>query len=347
MTKVETEALYTRETLQETSGLLVPVLDASRGYVQEVTEGSLMHTDSLPGTTNTETEYMRFGAADEFDPRDLGDKQVVNVWLTPFAQRIGQATAMRALSVKAGVEQATGQKEPLVVLAQNTTGPAIKVYSQAELKQIAEGDLTPEVTRLVQMIDAVSPNAQVRLLGHSLGAQIATFAAGDERLNGRVLGVMASEPPNVVDRTPKQLEADFRGKLFGIPNLVGLYRAQADGGSKTFRQISGTTPLTGHRLALELGGFAKSARLPENRAFHNAMANDGFADLVDQAFGANPDMRISVIRGLRSAITPVDPVAGDAFVEVSHISGYGHEIHDNLALLAHLARNSATQRSIK
>lgn len=281
-------------------------------------------------------QFALFGAQSFNDPRDAGNEDHVNFWLTPHAQALNAATAMRASAVKEGIDfgrEIDGQSR-IAVVSGNTVGRNGKVYdfSDKDIEVFAAGSFRPQADRVLRIAEGLGAKS-ISVFGWSEGASVAASVAAHPNNDIDIKEVMLGEPPNVVARTPKQLEKDFRSTGLGR-----MFKAQREGGLPVFMKVQGTNfPYGG--LALDLVKFGlSSTRIKSNRALVEAMSQDTLQRTLDSV--PNPkDTSYTFARGLESTITPVDvdlPASARQRNTV-HVEGYGHEIHDNLRMLSCLA----------
>lgn len=276
-------------------------------------------------------------------PQDVDDPRKAVVMPLPFANDWGPNMALRTRFV----QQVLPHRRVIVFPNNSMYDPNVYALNTKERYTVASGNFEPLATRQLQTLEGLGVE-RIQYFGYSQGASVGAVAARLAAQRG-VLGLGNSgfvEAPNVMQRGPKQLRKDFMVPLgrfnqaindSAIPALSEILYARE--GWDRARQL---------RMFL---GFARGARLPDNRALHRGFGHETFAGDIAGVLRKAAQIRLLVGQAENSRIMPVDAAGtkkvyelqrseanGRNRLDVVTIPEYGHEAGDNIALHALLAR---------
>lgn len=267
---------------------------------------------------------------------DVAQEQDLNpiVHLLPHAQKIKPHMQIRSAIL--GETQANGPRAVLTIPNDNFG------ISRTTKSRFEEGDFSAYGEMVALILDHYGIK-KVDLVGYSLGAS--TGASVIERSLGEnstfeVSHAWLGDPPNVIERTPGQLQKDFQGE--GLAEIGKFIRTVAESQYQPYIDVIGNKG----KFALDILKFAVASQSPSNRAIQKGMATDSFVETMIRISDKHwSNMYVTLARSENSLITPVDPLNmirvlrhNPAFFTET-IRGGGHERGDQVRQIAgHVAR---------
>lgn len=265
-----------------------------------------IHRD-MPEPTTTE-----YGRAVVLEPRDgdwNGSTMVVGApyrqaWKPSMYIRMGLA------------HQALMPNSRMVVLPNNSVGDSYIHLPEAQLDQVAGGNMRPFYEQQARILEALDTKGEVVLTGYSLGALTALGLAGVNSDKYEVTLVNADEPPTG-DRDSKTLQKDFLASggwgdqraAIADANIPVLSRA-----------------LSAYRLGMDYVRFGVTSFDTFSRAVMEGIAHQDFGELLKSAREALPDVTFKIGHVAGSRLVRVDQVPADMAV-IHAYSGAGAHKH--------------------
>ncbi len=257
---------------------------------------------------------------------DEGSSNKAVVLPLPWGNGYSPSMYIRARAVQAFLPEATR----LVMFPNNVRGE--EYYSFDDHKQSDGVELLGHHILTACRVMGIE---EVAIAGYSQGASVgASIMKEADRYGVDVKTAFLGDPPDTVDRTPKELKKAFMGSGLGKLNqainesgISALSQAQLSrGGLDTPRQL------------LRFAGVGLNSRIPENRRLHESMANDRFVgnivEALDGSFGDEPEKALVVARMALSKVCTVDlkttMIDAGLVSRLQSVDYYGHEGGDNV-----------------
>lgn len=229
--------------------------------------------------------------------------------------------------------------------------------SREEMSKVVQGDLSPIAERHARVLQALRIGwlSIEGYSGYSGGVNncLALGKVASDYAYLQALGVF--EAPNVKARTKKELEADFKATGWR-PFLKSINDAQMPA-LRDALGVSENSLIPRPRMIRALGGFLLATKLiPENGALIESMLHDNLTDQILPILKAQPTTQVLIGNAENSRIMPTE----DGDRHYSHlqeefgggiqrltVSGYGHEMADNIVVHALLVKKSLNQAFLR
>lgn len=291
---------------------------------------------SAPVDDHTELLYVDMPAIED------GDSSEAVVLSLPHANGWKPHMYLRARYL----QEAAAPEKRLIVLPNNTLGDRAYTLDDEELERVESGDLRPIAEQQARLILQLGIG-RVSLMGYSLGAMDAAVLAKVLKDDAELVTIGVFEAPNVMERSDKELR-----KGFTAPGLGGLARAvkesQIPALSEAMKKRKVAWDILKFGLATEKWSpFAD----PANKALLGAMQKDRLFRDLRPALNAQPEVGLVLAAAEHSLITPPEQLYfhyeqtkndhnnGDMLA----VSGYGHEMGDNIVVHALLGKASLSR----
>lgn len=248
-------------------------------------------------------------------------------------------------------------KPRLSVVFPNSTKkePAYTLTAEQQVR-VANGDVSPVIEKRLRVLEKLGfATGLLAITGFSDGGQKAAAMAAKASEHYEVEAVGVFEPPNVMERSAKELR-----KAFTDGGLKPLQKAVRDSAIPAhsdlfFRKYRGIL-WPAHYLG-EFASFGLAQGIPENKANQQSFCHDNLSeDLLD--IRVNQVAARLLLANMRDGkIAPTDqmkriqaesvPWMAGSSPDLVTVSGYGHEGGDNIlvhGLLVRLALQAASRQ---
>lgn len=273
-------------------------------------------------------------------PQDDVSLKTAVVSLFPIANDVGQNMTIRHRLLQGTL----ATPMPIIMLPHNThQAPNVYSLTSKEQAAVASGNLEPIARKQYATLKALGIE-RMHIIGDSIGSTLGLALMREATLDETiaVADSVLFSPANTVNRSEKQLNADFRGG-----GLSAFMTAVNQSGIPAYSEIQRTRGIRDYpRLGHMLYGFWKNSRIDTNQALAAASANDHFAFQANLELTQNPDLRLLIVRGADCRMFPssaLNIINGSVHSDnqermtLQTVDGFGHELPNHLPTFAILS----------
>lgn len=234
----------------------------------------------------------------------------------------------------------------LIILPGASIGQESIELTNSNTELVANGDISPIAEMDARLLSSLGISS-VALVGYSFGAMRVANSASVIGQSAEVTNIGVFDPPNAVERTPKQLQKDFQKSRLG--DFVDAVRdADIPALSADFG-ITESTKQISPRVLKDVVRFGLSSLTGVNPALRRAMASDSLTSDVSDALDVAQS--VLLVNAEQSAILPTESAKEVAqelkrrkgFSHVEVAGKYGHEMGDNILVHGLLAKFALQQ----
>lgn len=278
----------------------------------------------------------------DIKPIAMADETDALVVALPFASGWAVNRYLRARMAHA----LSAPDKRLIILPGSSIGQESITLTSSNTELVANGDISPIAEMDARLLDSLGISS-VALVGYSFGAMRVANGASVIGQSAEVTNIGVFDPPNGVDRTPKQLQKDFQKS--GLDTFV---EAVKDADIPALAADFGITEKTKQfspRVLKDVVRFGLSSLTGVNPALRLAMASDSLTSDVSDALDIAQS--VLLVNAKQSAILPSESALEIAqelkrrkgFSHVEVAGKYGHEMGDNILVHGLLARLALQQ----
>ncbi|MDB5161187.1 MAG: hypothetical protein JWO96_567 [Candidatus Saccharibacteria bacterium] len=284
------------------------------------------HLKEMPRSQLKEVGVQQIRYAEIIPAGDYDNSEAILLEL-PFANGWAPHMYLRARYLQA----VAAPDQRVIVFPQSTISETAYDFTGFQLDQIKQGDVTPIAERQARLVRTLGIG-RASIIGYSGGGMNAAVLSEVLADEVSVLSVGVFEPPNVVDRTAKQLTKDFKASGFSY------LQAAKDAEIPALVEALGKSPVS-WKVLKGTTNFGVSTLLRGNKELKEGMAHNNLSHTLALALLHQPGLGVTLANAEHSKVSPKIKMSAQAntlspFGNVNHITveGYDHGMGDNIVV---------------